>query len=197
MPALNGWLKDHAFSVAHPWRHAPLQDAERRVLLLAATDGVSSLFGAAHGQHQTPSTCSSSWLRLRLGAIHTDTARSHCASASQAPPSAAWAPSNGAFCCANAISPGRERSKKVTALYRSLVVITAMGGARVAIARACAPKGGARVVIYTPSVVAAQLVLRHRKDALRAHKAHTVARTKFDGERRRARRVPGVPAQNP
>ena len=52
MPALNGWLEDHAISVAHPWRHA-LQDAERRVLLLAATDGVSSLFGAARGQHQS------------------------------------------------------------------------------------------------------------------------------------------------
>ena len=32
---------------------------------------------------------------------------------------------------------------------------------------------------------------------LRVHKAHTDARTKFDGERRRARRVPGVPGENP
>jgi hypothetical protein len=32
---------------------------------------------------------------------------------------------------------------------------------------------------------------------LRVHKAHTDARPKFDGERRRARRVPGVPGENP
>jgi len=53
------------------------------------------------------------------------------------------------------------------------------------------------VVHCTPRVVAEQLVLRHRKAALRVHGTQTDARTKFGGERRGARRVPGVPAQNP
>jgi len=52
-----------------------------------------------------------------------------------------------------------------------------------------------RCVIHhpCPSPLARTLL----RAALRVHGTQTDARAKFDGERRRVRRVPGVPAQNP
>ena len=56
-----------------------------------------------------------------------------------------------------------------------------------ALARACAPKGRDKVENCAPSDVAAQLVLRRRKAALRVRVTLLGAWTKFGGARRRAR----------
>jgi hypothetical protein len=64
-----------------------------------------------------------------------------------------------------------------------------------ALARACAPKGRDKVVNCTPSDVAAQLVLRRRKAALRVRVAPLGAWTKFGGARRRARAGSGFDTQ--